>query len=186
MLKSFLISIFNIFESKQILSDRYFALNFIYLYLKKQYLSKIINFKNQKKQTKEFEITDKMFKRSTDYIESLFISIFPLNTKYTGSVDDVSRLLKRNNEKLYGKGSINILAGAWIQFMVHDWIKHTFLNDKDTDSDKSLTNKTSAFWDGSQIYGRTIVEQMNIRKKENGKIKTDIATEENTWFALHM
>jgi hypothetical protein len=95
---------------------------------------------------------------------------------------------------------VNLLAAAWIQFMVHDWFGHydseeqievplmpddTWSEDKmkvhRTLADTPLSeidrkfpayrNKNTHWWDGSQIYGSTEAQTTLLREKAvNGKL----------------
>ena len=95
---------------------------------------------------------------------------------------------------------LNVLAAAWIQFEVHDWLSHgpnetanpieVELADSDpwserpmrvertypdptAEPDKPQTWVTfdSHWWDGSQLYGRTEEISGRIRAYENGKLR---------------
>jgi hypothetical protein len=98
--------------------------------------------------------------------------------------------------------TLNLLAGAWIQFEVHDWFSHgkneaenPWLVQLDPDdpwpehpmqiartrSDPSadpsgpptfVTDDTH-WWDGSQVYGRDPVFADALRSGEHGKLKID-------------
>ncbi|MFZ1880959.1 MAG: peroxidase family protein [Gaiellaceae bacterium] len=98
--------------------------------------------------------------------------------------------------------TLNLLAGAWIQFEVHDWFSHgknetaspwlVPLADDDpwpehpmpiprTRSDPSaaadgpptfVTDDTH-WWDGSQVYGRDPAFAAALRSGEHGKLKLD-------------
>lgn len=105
--------------------------------------------------------------------------------------------------------SVNFIAAAWIQFMVHDWVAHE-PNSKDdpievplpdgdplgtgtllvertqpdpsrTDADSHLPptyrNKTTHWWDGSQLYGSDKATNDLVRSFVDGKLKV---TDENT------
>lgn len=95
---------------------------------------------------------------------------------------------------------VNLLAAAWIQFMVHDWFGHfdseeqievplmpddTWSEDKmkvhrtlaDTPLNEidrkfpAYRNKNTHWWDGSQIYGSTEAQTQSLREKAvNGKL----------------
>jgi hypothetical protein len=98
--------------------------------------------------------------------------------------------------------TINLLAGAWIQFEVHDWFSHgknetenpwvvsleaddpwpehpmqIQRTRKDPSADPNrpptfITDDTH-WWDGSQIYGRDPAFAQAIRTGEHGKLKLD-------------
>ena len=109
------------------------------------------------------------------------------------------RLLRRREFK--AAGSLNLLAAAWIQFMVHDWFGHyddddhhveVPLREGDDWSDGRMRvhrtrpdapladidrthpayqNKSTPWWDGSQIYGSTEAETAALRgKAKDGKL----------------
>lgn len=94
--------------------------------------------------------------------------------------------------------TLNLLAAAWIQFMIHDWFFHR-VDDKGTwiefpplegengamkilptevapcqqpqDYPIAYANRETQWWDGSQIYGSTLEIQKQIRLGEQGKLK---------------
>ena len=110
------------------------------------------------------------------------------------------RLLTR--EEFLPATTLNLLAGAWIQFEVHDWFSHgkpdqeqpweialedgddwpespmriprTF-PDPSTDPDQPPTYVTddTHWWDGSQIYGREPAFADALRSGEHGKLRLD-------------
>ena len=110
------------------------------------------------------------------------------------------RLLTR--EEFIPATTLNLLAGAWIQFEVHDWFSHgkpvpeepweialedgddwpenpmriprTF-PDPSTDPDQPPTYVTddTHWWDGSQIYGRDPAFADALRSGEHGKLRLD-------------
>jgi len=98
--------------------------------------------------------------------------------------------------------TLNLLAGAWIQFEVHDWFSHgkpapeepweipvaeddpwpehpmkipRTHADPTTDPNQPLTFVTddTHWWDGSQIYGRDPAFADALRSGENGKLQLD-------------
>jgi hypothetical protein len=110
------------------------------------------------------------------------------------------RLLTR--EEFQPATTLNLLAGAWIQFEVHDWFSHgkphpeqpweIALEDGDdwpenpmkiartnpdpsTDPDQPPTYVTddTHWWDGSQIYGRDPAFADALRSGEHGKLRLD-------------
>ncbi|XP_078158695.1 alpha-dioxygenase PIOX-like [Carex rostrata] len=110
-----------------------------------------------------------------------------------------TKLLARREYKDTGK-QFNILAAAWIQFMVHDWIDHLedtkqieiiapeevasecplksfkFFATKEipTNADGIKTgyyNNRTAWWDGSAIYGANEQKVETVRTFVDGKLK---------------
>jgi hypothetical protein len=97
--------------------------------------------------------------------------------------------------------SINVLAGAWIQFMVKDWFSHgqgdparayelpltdddpwptppllvpATVPDPTRETDNyppTFANISTAWWDGSSIYGDSAEQQAAIRAGAGGKLK---------------
>ncbi len=96
---------------------------------------------------------------------------------------------------------LNVMAAAWIQFMVHDWFVHKKGDPADAheiplrDGDRwperpmrlpktpvdprpagskrppAYVNENSHWWDGSQVYGSTGEVQKTLRTGQDGKIK---------------
>jgi hypothetical protein len=95
---------------------------------------------------------------------------------------------------------INLLAAAWIQFMVHDWFAHKISHEKTIDvpirdddpwADKPMkiaatevdpappgstrppayANENTHWWDASQLYGCDDATCSNIRTHEDGKLR---------------
>jgi Animal haem peroxidase len=132
----------------------------------------------------------------------------PLDRAYREGDDDFldpsprlvsNKLLAR--ERFIPAPTLNLLAAAWIQFEVHDWMSH------DTDPDRPITlplqegddwpkrsmeipstvpdpipapgkpsvfsTFDSAWWDGSQIYGHNGDFQSKLREGVGGKVKLD-------------
>lgn len=109
-----------------------------------------------------------------------------------------AKLLSRTELKDYGK-QFNMIAAAWINFMIHDWIDHLenltkedeiaappsvapqcplqsfkFYPTKDIPLDKGVIghiNTRTPWWDASVIYGSTKEAQKRVRTFENGKLK---------------
>ncbi len=98
--------------------------------------------------------------------------------------------------------TINLLAGAWIQFEVHDWFSHGKAEQEnpwvvpladgdpwpqnpmtiertrrdpsaDADGPPTFVTDDTHWWDGSQIYGRDPAFAQAIRSGEHGKLKLD-------------
>src|SRR5437867_2979084 len=133
----------------------------------------------------------------------------PLHYTYTeppdALLDPNPRLISRElltREKFQPATSLNLLAGAWIQFEVHDWFSHGKneaeepwqipVADDDPWPDHPMTiprtrrdpsadpNGPATFvtddthwWDGSQIYGRDPAFAQALRSGENGKLRID-------------
>jgi hypothetical protein len=97
---------------------------------------------------------------------------------------------------------LNLLAAAWIQFMVHDWFVHKRTTEKPVDiplapgddwADGAMripasvpepapagsthppayANPNSHWWDGSQVYGSDAAIAAKLRTGEGGKLKLD-------------
>ena len=113
----------------------------------------------------------------------------------------VSRVLLTRDE-FQPATTLNLLAGAWIQFEVHDWFSHgknepenpwqvQLADDDDwpknpmeiprTRRDPSadpngpatfITDDTH-WWDGSQIYGRDVAFADGVRSHADGKLRID-------------
>ena len=97
--------------------------------------------------------------------------------------------------------TLNLLAAAWIQFMVHDWLNHEPdkkanhtipLNEDDpfpdrpmtiertlayrpdtTDTPATYVNTESHWWDASQIYGSSQEIQITLREFAGGRMKME-------------
>ncbi|MGE0614234.1 MAG: peroxidase family protein [Bacteriovoracia bacterium] len=94
---------------------------------------------------------------------------------------------------------LNMLAASWIQFMNHDWLTHGRNMDKNAyqvpgagdaslvertkentadstqykrEFGKTTLNDVTHWWDGSQIYGSNLREQLSVRAMSEGKMKT--------------
>lgn len=110
-----------------------------------------------------------------------------------------TKLLVRR--KLIDTGTqFNMLAAAWIQFMIHDWVDHVedtkqaeistpsriasqcplkefiFFESKEIptgfyDIPKGYLNRRTAWWDGSAVYGNDINQSRKVRTFKDGKLK---------------
>jgi hypothetical protein len=98
--------------------------------------------------------------------------------------------------------TLNLLAGAWIQFEVHDWFSHgksepdapwTIPLERDdpwpanpmqiprtrrdpsgdADGPPTFVTDDTHWWDGSQIYGRNVAFADGLRSGEHGKLRLD-------------
>src|SRR5438067_2220664 len=98
--------------------------------------------------------------------------------------------------------TLNLLAGAWIQFEVHDWFSHGKNEEQnpwvvpvadddpwpekpmkiertrrdpsaDPDGPPTFVTDDTHWWDASQIYGREPAFAAAIRSGEHGKLKID-------------
>jgi hypothetical protein len=111
------------------------------------------------------------------------------------------RLMTR--EKFIPASTLNVLAAAWLQFNVHDWLSHGKNQKQDpwhvdiaADDDwpfrpmtilrtrrdpaspadvrpPTFVNEASAWWDGSQLYGSDEKTQKQVRAAVDGKLKVD-------------
>src|SRR5215207_4588581 len=100
--------------------------------------------------------------------------------------------------------TLNLLAAAWLQFMVRDWLGHREGDKKDVwqlrlyeddpwpenpmkiprvpraprspndTSPPTYINTQTHWWDGSQIYGSDQGTQDRLRSKHDGKLKIDL------------
>jgi hypothetical protein len=98
--------------------------------------------------------------------------------------------------------TLNLLAGAWIQFEVHDWFSHGKNDEQnpwvvpladddpwpehpmqiqrtrpdpsaDPDGPPTFVTDDTHWWDGSQVYGRDPKFAESLRTGEHGKLKLD-------------
>jgi hypothetical protein len=98
--------------------------------------------------------------------------------------------------------TLNLLAGAWIQFEVHDWFSHGQNEEAnpwrielaaddpwprhpmeiqrtrrdpsaDPDGPPTFVTADTHWWDGSQVYGNDPAYAQALRTGENGKLKLD-------------
>lgn len=96
--------------------------------------------------------------------------------------------------------TLNLLAAAWLQFMIRDWFSHGKSDNRgawplkleeddpwshgdlrvprtpsapseDVTSPPSYANTETHWWDGSQIYGSSAAAQAAVRSWENGKLR---------------
>ena len=120
-------------------------------------------------------------------------------------LDPSPRLVSRKllaRESFQPATTLNLLAGAWIQFEVHDWFSHgdNDPNDRwqvtleaddpwpdhpmqidktlpdpsyEPGKPKTFVTKDTHWWDGSQVYGSTPEFADALRTHENGKLKID-------------
>ncbi len=111
----------------------------------------------------------------------------------------ISRKLLRRRE-FQPATSLNLLAAAWIQFEVHDWLSHPTAKDApwqiptenddgtegvmsvrrteldphaDPDGPPTFVTDDTHWWDGSQIYGGRPEFAVALRSFEKGKLKID-------------
>jgi hypothetical protein len=114
----------------------------------------------------------------------------------------VSRELMTRNEFIPAT-TLNLLAAAWIQFEVHDWVFHGHneeehpwqveTNEDDTWHERPMriqrtrpdptpetnggpstwVNTQTHWWDGSQVYGPTPEQARELRTGELGKLQLD-------------
>ena len=94
---------------------------------------------------------------------------------------------------------LNILAAAWIQTMIHDWLDHELDMDKSVTLDKGFDegcpvhtlvvhptrnaaansgetaylNTRTGWWDASFLYGQTEAAVLEARAFEGGRLKLD-------------
>jgi Animal haem peroxidase len=108
------------------------------------------------------------------------------------------RLLRR--KQFQPATTLNLLAAAWIQFEVHDWLSHPTVDDQpwqiasqdeqgkdrvmmvkrtkmdpgaDPDGPPTFVTDDTHWWDGSQIYGGKPEFADALRSLENGKLQID-------------
>jgi hypothetical protein len=80
--------------------------------------------------------------------------------------------------------SLNLLAAAWIQFEVHDWIQHGIEARGQQSLLRALGSPAASprfvsaqthWWDASQLYGADPEFATRIREPESGRVKVDDA-----------
>lgn len=111
---------------------------------------------------------------------------------------EVSERLLRRGDAFKPAEPINLLAAAWIQFMVHDWMDHGRARDglrvridesrfvdvprtrRDHTRERSpvppcptFLNRVTHWWDGSQIYGSDDQTVRRLRAWEHGKLRVE-------------
>ena len=113
----------------------------------------------------------------------------------------VSRELLTRHEFIPAE-TLNVIAGAWLQFEVHDWFSHTNAEDdpwevelgedddwprrpmhiprteldpsyNEAEGPPTYITSDSHWWDGSQIYGNKEAFAASIRAGEDGKLRLD-------------
>lgn len=97
---------------------------------------------------------------------------------------EILDLLKRKDQVMTNK--INILAGAWIQFMIHDWFVTTNKTFKKDNHVYNL-NGNDHWWSGSQIYGTEDDRRKfnNFSTNENSKLRNgDYLLVDNEYLPL--
>jgi hypothetical protein len=133
----------------------------------------------------------------------------PLRYTYTeppdAMLDPNPRVVSRElltRDEFQPATTLNLLAGAWIQFEVHDWFSHgknepeepwqVEVADDDPWPDHPMTiprtrrdpsadptgpatfvTDDTHWWDGSQIYGRDVAFADAVRTHEEGKLRID-------------
>lgn len=114
----------------------------------------------------------------------------------------VSDLLLARNGDFKAVPFLNLLAAAWLQFMVHDWFSHDNQRDNPIElpippesnwgkpmmlirrtkpdptrlqdgGSPAFQNIVTHWWDGSQIYGSTPEKEKELRSGIDGKLKLD-------------
>lgn len=116
------------------------------------------------------------------------------------SAREVSRQLLARGEQMAEVPFLNLLAAAWIQFQIHDWVSHG-TNQRDNhielplaDDDDwhespmrirrsphdptrlpgegapAFTNTETHWWDGSQIYGSSAEALTELREGQGGRL----------------
>eukprot|EP00956_Cyclotella_meneghiniana_P004722 scaffold5830_cov38-Cyclotella_meneghiniana.AAC.1 len=121
----------------------------------------------------------------------------PIKNGYP-DVSKVAGILKRPYEEPHPDtlAPFNQLTAAWIQFMTHDWFQH---DNSEELSGGPLHNRVTHWWDASQIYGSSKMEE-NLIRAADGKIHLDSNDEldydedgtpltgfrDNFWVGLHV
>ncbi len=107
----------------------------------------------------------------------------------------VSRVLMTRDQFLPAR-TLNVLAGAWLQFEIHDWFSHKTdpnrsvklggatvertLEDESTPG--KFPSEDTHWWDGSQVYGTSEAERALLRdgaylRVEDGTLPLDVVSE---------
>ncbi len=117
----------------------------------------------------------------------------------------VSTALLARGADMIPATSLNVIAGAWLQFQTRDWFSHasdpqrpftvprpagdTWPEDPillprtgrdpnaDTDPPRTFVNTETHWWDASQVYGSTVEFQREIRKPDLGPGKVAIGAD---------
>ena len=117
----------------------------------------------------------------------------------------VSTALLARGPDMIPATSLNVIAGAWLQFQTRDWFSHasdpqrpftvprpagdTWPEDPillprtgrdpnaDTDPPRTFVNTETHWWDASQVYGSTVEFQRAIRKPDLGPGKVAIGAD---------
>ena len=117
----------------------------------------------------------------------------------------VSTALLARGPDMIPATSLNVIAGAWLQFQTRDWFSHasdpqrpftvprpagdTWPEDPillprtgrdpnaDTDPPRTFVNTETHWWDASQVYGSTVEFQREIRKPDLGPGKVAIGAD---------
>lgn len=125
------------------------------------------------------------------------------DTLLTPNPREVSNVLMSRGDDFKPATIVNFIAGAWIQFMIHDWFDHGPLTDADpitfalpegdelgsgtmsiqrTRPDPNVThdagtityeNINTHWWDGSQLYGSDVETNHEVREMSGGRLKLD-------------
>ena len=84
--------------------------------------------------------------------------------------------------------TLNLLAAAWLQFEIHDWISHLICTDETVNvggyevaelspvpevRPPAFINGETHWWDGSQLYGTDADFARDVRTRDGGRLKVD-------------